>query len=199
MCDRTGTLGDMSQREDLIRGARQCIAEKGYARTTARDITAASGANLASIGYYFGSKDALLNAAVLETFDDWGDAVEEAMIDIPEDAPLTRLESFLEIFAASLPSRRDTLAGSVQAMAQADHSEDIRRQIATSHADGVRSLAALVLNVSSEDVADEDLAMGSLALALLNGFALTWYISPDTAPSATDLAATLRRLAGSAD
>ena len=30
---------------------------------TARDIVAASGANLASIGYHFGSKEALLSAA----------------------------------------------------------------------------------------------------------------------------------------
>ena len=194
LCECARTLIDMSQREDLIRGARQCIADKGYARTTARDITAASGANLASIGYYFGSKDALLNAAVLEAFDEWGDAVEEAMTDLPEDPPLTRLECFLESFAASLPARRATLAASVQAMAQAEHSDDIRQQIAASHDEGARSLAALVLNVSPEVIGDEDRAVGSFVLSLLNGFALQWYISPDTAPSAADLATTVKRL-----
>lgn len=187
----------MSQREDLIRGAQQCIAEKGYARTTARDITAASGANLASIGYHFGSKDALLNTAVLESFDEWGEAVEETVHDLPDAPPVTRLERFLENYAASLPARRTILAASVQAMAQAEHSEDIRRQIAASHDAGVRSLAALVLDVAPEDVGDEERAVGSFALSLLNGFALQWYISSDTAPSVADLAATIRRLAAS--
>ena len=40
----------MSHREDLLAGAVQCLREKGYAHTTARDIVAASGTNLASIG-----------------------------------------------------------------------------------------------------------------------------------------------------
>lgn len=184
----------MSQREDLIEGAKQCIADKGYARTTARDITAVSGANLASIGYYFGSKEALLNTAVLESFDEWGEAVEEAMRDLPDDPPLTRLERFLEGYVDSLPLRRATLAASVQAMAQAQHTEDIRRQIAASHEDGVASLAALVLNVSPEDLAAEDRAVGSVALALLNGVALLWYINPDATPGAAELAAVIRRL-----
>jgi hypothetical protein len=39
---------------------------RGYARTTARDLAAESGANLASIGYHFGSKEALLNEALAE-------------------------------------------------------------------------------------------------------------------------------------
>src|SRR5690606_38768776 len=54
-------IGGMGQRQDLLAGAKRCIAEKGYSRTTARDIPAASGANLAAIGYHFGSKEALLN------------------------------------------------------------------------------------------------------------------------------------------
>ena len=41
----------MGHREDLLEGAKRCLYEKGYARTTARDIVAASGTNLASIGY----------------------------------------------------------------------------------------------------------------------------------------------------
>lgn len=43
-------------------------------RTTARDIVKASGANLASIGYHYGSKDALLTQAFIELISDWGDA-----------------------------------------------------------------------------------------------------------------------------
>jgi AcrR family transcriptional regulator len=51
----------MGHREALLAGARRCLLERGYARTTARDLVAASDTNLASIGYHFGSNEALLN------------------------------------------------------------------------------------------------------------------------------------------
>ena len=53
----------MGHREDLLEGAKRCLLEKGFVRTTARDIVTESGTNLASIGYHYGSKDALLAQA----------------------------------------------------------------------------------------------------------------------------------------
>lgn len=184
----------MSQREDLLRGAKECIAEKGYARTTARDIAAASGANLASIGYHFGSKDALLNTAVIEAVDEWGTAVEDAVQSVADDSPLARLAAFLENYAASIPSRRVWLVSSLQALAEAEYSADVRQQISASYDEGRRSLAAMVLNVPAGAVQDEDLPLGSLVLSLINGYAVQWFISPETTPSATDLAAAIHQL-----
>ncbi|WP_344647138.1 TetR family transcriptional regulator [Cryptosporangium japonicum] len=39
-------------------GARQCLIDLGWARTTVRDIAEAAGANHAAVGYRFGSEDA---------------------------------------------------------------------------------------------------------------------------------------------
>src|SRR6266513_2317004 len=61
-------MAQPSHREQLVKGAIKCLQTKGYARTTTRDIAAASGANLASIGYHFGSKEALLNEAMIRLF-----------------------------------------------------------------------------------------------------------------------------------
>ena len=69
----------MGHREDLLAGAMACLREKGYAHTTARDIVAASGTNLGSIGYHYGSTKALLNAAVLASVDEWGPQLGSAM------------------------------------------------------------------------------------------------------------------------
>src|SRR5882724_10306811 len=69
----------MGNREDLLAGAKQCLREKGYARTTARDIATASGVSLAAIGYHFGSKDALMNQAVYEAVGDWSETFERAL------------------------------------------------------------------------------------------------------------------------
>src|SRR5262249_60393129 len=64
----------MGNREALLAGAKRCLIEKGYARTTARDIAAASGGSLAAIGYHFGSKDALMNQALYGRIGAWGEA-----------------------------------------------------------------------------------------------------------------------------
>src|SRR6516225_7400207 len=86
----------MGHREDLLAGAVRCLREKGYGRTTARDIVAASGTNLASIGYHYGSTQALLNAAVFQAMEDFGAEIQQVMrADAdPPDAPLERFELF---------------------------------------------------------------------------------------------------------
>jgi AcrR family transcriptional regulator len=51
-------------RDALLLAAKQCLLEKGYNRTTARDIASMAGVSLAAIGYHFSSKDALLTEAL---------------------------------------------------------------------------------------------------------------------------------------
>src|SRR3954447_24412361 len=68
----------MNNREALLAGAKKCLLEKGYARTTARDIANAADVSLAAIGYHFGSKDRLMNEAMFQAIGEWGDRVAEA-------------------------------------------------------------------------------------------------------------------------
>src|SRR2546430_13970273 len=84
-------MAQPSHRDQLIKGAMKCLQTKGYARTTARDIAAASEANLASIGYHFGSKEALLNEAMIRLFArrDW--QVGEKTLAAAGATPLERL------------------------------------------------------------------------------------------------------------
>src|SRR2546423_5833095 len=86
----------MSNREDLLAGAKKCLLEKGYARTTARDIAQAAGVSLAAIGYHFGSKDALMNEAMFQAIGEWGDHVEEAFAKTGPDLPVS--ERFARVF-----------------------------------------------------------------------------------------------------
>ncbi len=50
------TIIRVGHREQLLEGAKRCLRDRGIAQTTARDIVAASGTNLASIGYHFGRR-----------------------------------------------------------------------------------------------------------------------------------------------
>lgn len=49
-------------KDRILDAAEQLFADKGFAETSLRDITAAAGANLASVNYHFQSKDALILA-----------------------------------------------------------------------------------------------------------------------------------------
>ena len=64
-------LFDMGNREALLEGAKRCLLEKGYAKTTARDIADAAGVSLAAIGYHYGSKESLLEQAFMVAMEEW--------------------------------------------------------------------------------------------------------------------------------
>ena len=84
-------MAQTSHRERLLEGAIECLRTKGYAHTTARDIAAAANANLASIGYHFGSKDALLNEAIIRGCEEWTKRLGEAAFAGADDSPLGRM------------------------------------------------------------------------------------------------------------
>jgi len=183
----------MGNREALLAGAKRCIVEKGYAHTTARDIVAASGTNLASIGYHFGSKDALLDAAILDSFDDWDDDIEAALAGRPDGAPADRLAAFLDVLVDKVRTDRAIVAASVQWVAQIEFSTTVRGELAQAYVRARRGFAAMLLGVA-EDAVDDDTArrVGSLGLALVNGVVLQALVDTDRAPSGQDIAAALR-------
>ncbi|WP_017622892.1 TetR/AcrR family transcriptional regulator [Nocardiopsis chromatogenes] len=184
----------MNHRDDLLEGAKKCLVEKGYAHTTARDIAAASGAHLASIGYHYGSKDALMHAAVIAATSEWGDTVAEALESVEEPDPQTRLAALLERMRAILPEDRDLLLASVQAYAEAQFSPDLRSALGAAYQEAHRDFAAL-LDPGSEGT-PEGLALGGAAYALFSGIILQSLIDPDALPGTEALMAALRRLTG---
>ena len=67
--------------------ARRLLEQRGYAHITARDLVAESDTNLASIGYHFGSKAGLLNAAIESAFEDWTDQLAALVMADPHATP----------------------------------------------------------------------------------------------------------------
>lgn len=51
-----------TSKQQIINAAERLFAERGFARTTLRDVAKASGANTALVGYYFGGKEGLRKA-----------------------------------------------------------------------------------------------------------------------------------------
>jgi AcrR family transcriptional regulator len=186
----------MGNREALLAGAKRCIAEKGFAHTTARDIVAASGTNLASIGYHFGSKDALLDAAILDWFNDWDDDVEAALREQRDGAPTDRLAAFLDVVIGNTRTERALAAASLQWVAQIEFSDRVRGELAETYARARREFAAMLLGVDADGVDDDTArAVGSLGRARVHRVVLQALIDPERAPSGRDVAAAVRAIA----
>ena len=145
----------------------------------------ASGSNLASIGYHFGTKEALLNAAMIEAIDEWGEELARIFLAGPDtDAgPIERFESIWTRVIESFVEHRALWVSSFEAFRQAQHSPGLREQLSDGQEEGRYGLVALFQKVEVSTV-DERAArtVGSFYLALLSGLMVQWFVDPDRAP-----------------
>jgi len=191
----------VGHREDLLAGAVACLREKGYARTTARDIVAASGTNLGSIGYHYGSTKALLNAAVLAAIGEWGAQLADAMAaGIDPAAPFPRrFEQYWSAVLATFGDDRQVWAASVDLYTVGERVPEIRAAIAAGLQDGRMAWASLLHGIDPQAEPEKAQAVGSLHQALLSGVLVQWLVDPGHAPSAADLTLALQVIAGAMD
>jgi AcrR family transcriptional regulator len=185
----------MGHREELLAGAKRALFEKGYARTTARDIVALSGTNLGSIGYHYGSTQALMTAAMLSAMEDWGQALEIALTADAPDDPDDPMLRFWRRVIGSIGTHRQLWLASVEVMTVAEHNEELRAQLAEGLRQGRSGMAAMVTG-TPEDQLDEATVrtVGSMQMALMSGVVTQWLTDPSSAPSAEDVVAGIRAL-----
>jgi AcrR family transcriptional regulator len=178
-----------THRELLLDGARQCLEEKGYARTTARDLVAASGTNLASIGYHFGSKEALLNEAIGQAFDEWTQEVGEIAMSVPEASALDRMAASWVALLDSFERNRMVLVAFVEALAQAERSPELRDQLA-GHYQRNRERIAEMVRATIGDAGDDPAVaerVASFLIAVCDGFVLQYLLDPERTPTGEEL------------
>jgi AcrR family transcriptional regulator len=185
----------LGNREDLLDGAVRCLHEKGWARSTVRDIAAAAGVSHAAIGYHFGSREALLTLALVRAIDEWGAAVAESTAArAPGDDPLV---AEWEAVVASFTAHRTLWRASVDAAVQAERHPELRRMLADGQEEGRRGGAAALLGLPEDDLPPGAVrGLGSVHSALISGVMLQWLIDPERAPTGAEVAAGLRALAG---
>jgi AcrR family transcriptional regulator len=187
----------MGHREDLLDGAKRCLYEKGYARTTARDIVAASGTNLGSIGYHYGSTQALMNAAMLSAIEEWGDAIDKALATDTGDESDDPTVRYWRRVIGAMESHRNLWMASIEAMIQSEHAPELRAQIAAGMQQGRSGMAAGLTGTPEDELDPETISsLGSIQMALMSGVMTQWLVDPAHAPSAEQIAAGLRALAG---
>lgn len=193
-------MAQPSNREQLIDGAIQCLETKGYARTTARDITSASGANLASIGYHFGSKEALLHTALIRILEQRNRYVGRVAMTTGarnRDGNGDGRDVVERIFTAGTAVFRGSKAprplfvSFVEAIAEAEHAPALRQQMARHYRD---ARAAMAATLRDEVGGDDPETTATLLLALFDGLMLQWLLDPKAIPSGEALLAAIADL-----
>lgn len=190
-----------SNREKLLEGAIVCLRDRGYAATTARDIVAESGANLASIGYHFGGKEALLNEAVAESTRAWMRSIESEVWTVEPGNASLLLRQVLAATVGRFEELAPYLRSFVESFPPATRSEELRAQMAAAYAD-VRDAGANLLERAIGDPRYEPgevRAACSVLIALCDGLILQWLLDPNAVPSIDQLMGTFPLLGSMAE
>lgn len=185
----------MGHREDLLEGAKRCLLEKGYARTTARDIVAASGANLASIGYHYGSKDVLMRQALVETVAEWGEGFAGTGDGGGDGDPVERFADTWDRILRRFTEQREFVTSQVEVLGLLPRDPELRAALAAVLPEGGEGLVAVFEGVPDTEVdAEAARVVGSFYQALLTGLMVQSLITPESLPSGRDLVEAMRRV-----
>jgi len=190
----------MGNREDLLAGARRCLEERGWTRTTVRDIATTAGVSMAAIGYHFGSREALLSAALVEAMTEWDEEVSAAMDAVAtadmQATPSERFEALWSQLIASIDEHRTLWLVNLEALVQAEHVPELRDQLAAAQREARRGMAAQLLDADEAQIAEHDVrTVGSVQLALLLGVMAQRLTDPQYAPTGAEILTGLRALA----
>jgi len=189
----------MGHREDLLEGAKRCLLEKGFVRTTARDIVKESGTNLASIGYHYGSKDTLLAEAYVDLISNLGDTIDTFGGGDAAGEPGS-LERFQEVWTnvtKSFTEARPIWMLTFEVITNADRLPTVREHLVKASDEGRRGLVPMLMGGSEADVDDETMrTLGGFYQTLLNGLSVQWLFDAESATNAEQLTEGLRRVMG---
>lgn len=114
-------------RDRLIAATRRVITEHGVIGASSRSITSTAGENLASITYYFGSKDALVTTALIAHV---RDLIDPVLIELHANVPLPdKLLRCVNLLNAMFSEHRAELPAFVECLATASRNPAVAAEI----------------------------------------------------------------------
>ena len=187
----------MSNRDDLLAGAKKCLLEKGYSRTTARDIAQSSGVSLAAIGYHFGSKDALMNEAMFQAIGEWSDHLQEVFSKAgPELSIQERFSRVFDEVSATFDQNQALWMASFELIIEIDRIPGAREMFRNAIPEARKGLANLILGIPEDNMApDLELGAGAVLYSLMAGLLIQRFAYTERTPTGADLARGLRQIA----
>jgi AcrR family transcriptional regulator len=184
-----------THREALLEAARTLLRTQGYANITARDLVASSNTNLGSIGYHFGSKEALLNEAIGDALEEWADTMAKTADAGEGKTPLERLNASAAALLDEFEQVRPFYLAFIEALARSARSPELAAQLGR-HYERQRDRVAGVLTAAFGPSLDPSLArqLATTMIAVTDGLMLQLFADPTKVPTSEELTANLQAL-----
>lgn len=179
-----------SNRQNLLEGTLRCLARLPADRITAREIAQESGANLASIGYHFGSKDELVTAAVIEGLDRWLAEIARKLQGLDASSPDERLRAAARLIETTRKRHHGLARNFLAALARAQHDPQIKKLLTEGFRHTRPNLAA-VLRLGDDRVGKD---AAGLVHSMFTGLLFQTLLNPDLAIEGERLEHALARL-----
>ncbi len=167
-------------RTALLAAALRVLTERGIDGATSRAITQEAGANLQSITYHFGSKDALVSEALVGALKRW---LEPALNVLRTDSdPVRRMMAAVSELQRAFERAREEVPAYMEALANAQRNPVVARALRDVHDEIHDFVSAQIADLKRRRVVprwvDPD-AMATLQIAAADGLAIHAVLYPD--------------------
>jgi AcrR family transcriptional regulator len=193
-------MGNSSEtKAALLEAAKHLIRESGYTSASVRKLTAAAGTSQGAINYHFGSRENLLNEAMLEFFKEWAGRSAEVDVD-PEAEPLKQLAERSRPMVDGIPAAQPAFVMGLEALLQARRSPELHRRLVEHYA-MLRRMATegMAATKRGSELPPRFLeVVASYMIAVADGLQLQALLDPAAIPTADELAFFYESLAAAA-
>ena len=171
---------DAPTRRKLIEATQRLVASQAPGRLTSRTIAAAADVNLASITYYFGSKEQLVTESMIATARDLLDPVVDTLRSSGE--PTAKMLESVVLLNQILDEHRDDLSAYIQAIAASPTNPSIAAALQTLHRDMTQLMAEQIVTQQSVGQLPtwvSPTAMAQLIVAVVHGTLVASAVDPE--------------------
>jgi AcrR family transcriptional regulator len=184
------TANKETHRVRLLHAARTLLRERDYGNITARELVAASHTNLGSIGYHFGSKEALLNEAIGLALEEWVEEIGRVTRDAGSQGLAALMSTSLVAALDDYESIRPYYHAYIAALARSAHSPALREQLAAHYTRQRDRIADWISNALGGALAGNQARhLASMMIATADGMLIQKFVDPHDTPSSRQLAA----------
>ena len=183
----------------LLEAAKHLIRESGYTSASVRKLTAGAGTSQGAINYHFGSRENLLNEALLEFFKEWAGRSAEIDVD-PEAEPLKQLAERSRPMVDGIPAAQPAFVIALEAVLQARRSPELHSRL-VGHYAMLRRMATegMAATKRGSELPPRFLeVVASYMIAVADGLQLQALLDPAAIPTADELAFFYESLAAAA-
>ncbi|TCK08870.1 TetR/AcrR family transcriptional regulator [Marinobacterium mangrovicola] len=200
-----GQLKDANTATRIILAAEQLFAERGFAETTMRQITAAADVNLAAVNYHYGSKHGLIEAVATRFLDPLCARLEQLLAERrASGTEFIGVEELIEILMVALLEAREDREHSLSLfmhlldLAYAPDQESLRKFLMQHYAGRIEPMVTLVRQDAAPMENDEffwrlHFLLGALIFTLSNYSTLN-LLNARNSDGRVDIERTLHRM-----